>query len=156
MTLWSWSRVFAAPIDKVVVPSALPIVDSLASECIESIFDIVERRRTERPLEQNFLSVPNIAITEPWKSLAARNTPGPLPPRIPLFLAQGTNDDLVQPAVTKAYFQRQCRAGGKVTLLLLPGVGHGFAGRDAANAAVIWMGERFAGNPAPSDCGRSS
>jgi hypothetical protein len=30
-----------------------------------------------------------------------------------------------------------------------------FAGRDAANAAVNWIGERFAGNPAPSDCGRS-
>ncbi|MEH2469461.1 hypothetical protein V1281_001291 [Nitrobacteraceae bacterium AZCC 2161] len=34
-------------------------------------------------------------------------------------------------------------------------VGHGFAGRDAANAAVNWISERFAGNPAPSDCGRS-
>jgi hypothetical protein len=35
---------------------------------------------------------------------------------------------------------------------LMPGVNHGFAARDSANAAVIWMGERFAGNPAPSDC----
>jgi acetyl esterase/lipase len=153
MTLWSWTRVFGAPIDKVVVPSAMPTVDRLANECIESIFDIIERSSAEKVLEQTFLSVQNIAVVEPWKTLAARNTPDILPKSVPLFLAQGTNDNLVQPAVTKAFFQRQCKAGSRVTMLLMPNVGHGFAGRDAANAAVNWMGERFAGNPAPSDCG---
>ena len=153
MTLWSWSRVFGAPIDKVVLPEAIPTIDALANECIESIFDILERRRTEKPLEQTFLSVPNIANVEPWRTLAARNTPGTLPPRIPLFLAQGTTDTLVRPEVTRAYMQRQCKAGGKVTMLWLPGVGHGFAGRDAADAAVGWMMDRFAGQPAPSSCG---
>jgi acetyl esterase/lipase len=152
MTLWSWSRVFGAPIDRVVVPEAITTVDRLADECIESIFDIAERRRTERPLEQNFLSVPNIAIVEPWKSLAQRNTPGVMPARIPLFLAQGTTDDLVRPDVTQAFMKRQCGAGVKVRLLLLPGVGHGFAGRDSANAAVSWIADRFAGRPVPDDC----
>lgn len=152
MTLWSWSRVFGAPIDNVVMPAAMPTVDRLAGECIESIFDIIERRMTEKPLEQNFLSVPNIAVTEPWKTLARRNSPGPLPSVIPLFLAQGTKDDLVQPAVTRAYFQRQCKTGGAVTMLWMPDVGHGFAGRDAADAAVNWIGERFAGRPPASDC----
>ncbi len=104
----------------------MPAVDRLANECIELIFDILERRRTEKPLEQHFLSVPNIATVEPWHTLAARNTPGPLPPRIPLFLAQGTTDNLVRPEVTRAYMQRQCRVGGKVEMMWLPGVGHGF------------------------------
>jgi pimeloyl-ACP methyl ester carboxylesterase len=153
MTLWSWSRVFGAPINKVVVPEAIPTVDRLADECIESIFDIMQRRRTEKPLEQHFLSVPNIAVVEPWKTLAVRNTPGPLPSNIPLFLAQGTTDNLVRPDVTRAYFQRQCKAGGKVRMLWLPNEGHGFAGRDSANAAVDWMMGRFAGEPAPDDCG---
>lgn len=153
MTLWSWTRVFGAPIDKVVMPAAIPTVDRLANECIESIFDIIERGAAEKTLEQSFLSVPNIASVDPWKTLAARNTPAALPKTIPLFLAQGSADNLVQPAVTKAYFQRQCKAGGRVTMHLMPNVGHGFAGRDAANAAVAWMGERFAGNAAPSDCG---
>ena len=153
MTLWSWSRVFGAPINKVVVPEAIPTVDRLADECIESIFDIMERRRTEKPLEQHFLSVPNIALVEPWKTLAMRNTPGPLPQNIPLFLAQGTIDNLVRPDVTRAYFQQQCKAGGKVRMVWLPNEGHGFAGRDSANAAVDWMMGRFAGEPVPDDCG---
>src|ERR1700722_3581362 len=64
MTLWSWSRVYGAPIDKVVVPEAMPTVDRLANECIESIFDILERQSAKKPLEQNFLSVGNIATVE--------------------------------------------------------------------------------------------
>ncbi|WP_249791488.1 alpha/beta fold hydrolase [Bradyrhizobium sp. SRL28] len=70
MTLWSWSRVYGAPIDKVLLPEAMPTVDRLSNECIESIFDILERRQTEKPLEQQFLSVPNIATVQPWRSLA--------------------------------------------------------------------------------------
>ena len=155
MTLWSWSRVYGAPIDKVVVPEAMPTVDRLSNECIESIFDILERRRTEKPLEQQFLSVPNIASVQPWRSLAMRNTPGTLPPQIPLFLAQGTTDNIVRPEVTRGYMQRQCKAGGKVAMMWVPGVGHGFVARDSADNAVAWMMDRFAGRPAPSDCGRS-
>ena len=154
MTLWSWSRVYGAPIDNVVVPEAMPTVDRLSNECIESIFDILERRQTEKPLEQQFLSVPNIATVEPWRSLAIRNTPGTLPPQIPLFLAQGTTDTIVRPEVTRAYMQRQCKAGGKVAMMWVPNVGHGFVARDSADAAVGWMMDRFAGRPAPSDCGK--
>jgi acetyl esterase/lipase len=156
MTLWSWSRVYGAPIDKVVLPQAIPTVDKLSNECIESIFDILERRQTEKPLEQAFLSVPNIATVEPWQSLAIRNTPGALSPQIPLFLAQGTTDTIVQPEVTRAYMQRQCEAGGKVSMMWVPGVGHGLVASDSANAAVSWMMDRFAGRPAPSDCGKAA
>jgi pimeloyl-ACP methyl ester carboxylesterase len=155
MTLWSWSRVYGAPIDNVVVPEAMPTVDRLSNECIESIFDILERRQTEKPLEQQFLSVPNIAAVQPWRSLAMRNTSGTLPPQTPLFLAQGTTDNIVRPEVTRAYMQRQCKAGGKVAMMWVPGVGHGFVARDSADAAVAWMMDRFAGRPAPSDCGRN-
>ncbi len=95
----------------------------------------------------------NIAVVEPWKTLALSNTPGALPHHIPLFLAQGTIDDLVRPDVTRAYFKQQCRDGNPVRMLWLPGVGHGLAGRDSADAAVDWMMGRFAGEPAPSDCG---
>ena len=155
MTLWSWSRVYGAPIDQVVVPEAMPTVDRLSNECIESILDIVERRQTEKPLEQQFLSVPNIATVEPWRSLAVRNTPGALSPQIPLFLAQGTTDTIVRPEVTRAYMQRQCKAGGKVAMMWVPNVGHGFVARNSADAAVGWMMDRFAGRPAPSDCGKN-
>jgi pimeloyl-ACP methyl ester carboxylesterase len=155
MTLWSWSRIYGAPIDQVVLPEAISTVDQLADECIESIFDIMARRRTEKPLEQHFLSVPNIAVVEPWRSLAIRNSPGTLPTGIPLFLAQGTTDDIVRPDVTRAYMQRLCGAGGKVAMMWVPGVGHGFVARDSADQAVAWMMDRFAGQPVPNDCDKA-
>jgi acetyl esterase/lipase len=147
MTVWSWARVFGAPIDSVIAPEAMPAVDRLATECIESIYDILMRDRTSKPLAQEFLTVANPAGVEPWRSLLARNTPGTLPSAIPVFLAQGSTDGLVRPAVTRAYLQRLCRAGSRVR-----NVNHGFAGRDSARAAVGWMADRFAGDPAPSDC----
>ncbi len=154
MTLWSWARVYGAPIDNVVEPAAMPAVNRLAEECIESIFDLFERRRTERSLEQGFLSVNNLAGVEPWRSLLARNTPGALPPGIPVFLAQGDADKLVRPEVTAEYMRRLCRDGSSVRMVILPGVGHGLLGRDSASAAVAWIADRFAEIAAPSDCGQ--
>jgi acetyl esterase/lipase len=154
MTLWSWSRVFAAPIDRVVEPAALPVIDRLAQECIESIHDIMQRRAASRALGQEFLSVQNFYDVEPWHSLMASNTPGTLPPRIPVFLAQGGADELVRPQVTQNYMKRLCGAGSKVRMDLMPDANHGFIARDSVAAAVDWMTDRFAGRAAPDDCTR--
>jgi acetyl esterase/lipase len=154
MTLWSWSRVFGIPIDRIVDPVAMPTVDTLAGECIESFYDIMLRRRTSAPLEQKFLSVSDFYKAEPWRSHITGNSPGPLPPDIPLFLAQGGADELVRPQVTQDYEKRQCAAGGRAQMLVLPAANHGFIARDAAASAVEWMTDRFAGFPAPSDCPR--
>lgn len=153
MTLWSWSRVFGAPIDRVVEPDALATVDRLADQCIESLFDVLIRRQLEQPLERSFLSVTNIATVEPWRSIARRNSPGPLPSGIPVFIAQGTADQLVRPSVTASYVKRLCANGNRVRFDVMPNVGHGFAAHDSTNAAIAWMSDRFAGVPAPSNCG---
>ncbi|MBT1517346.1 hypothetical protein KIP88_44345 [Bradyrhizobium sp. SRL28] len=52
MMLWSWHRVYGAVIDNVVDPRAMPAIDRLAQECIKGPFDLIDRQRTERPLEQ--------------------------------------------------------------------------------------------------------
>jgi acetyl esterase/lipase len=154
MTMWSWAQVYGAPIDKVIDRAAMLTVDRLSNECIESIFDLVVRRRSEKPLETGFLTVKDITAVQPWRSLLAQNTPGPLPRNIPVFLAQGTGDNLVQPQITYAYMRRLCGAGSAVRLVVLPGVSHGFIARDSASAAVDWMADRFAGASAPNDCGK--
>lgn len=152
MTLWSWERVFGAPMQRVLDPSAIPVVNRLAEECIESAFDIMVRRQTAKPLEDRFLSVANPVDLEPWRSLAASNTAGVLPRGMPVFLAQGGDDQLVQPEITNDYMRRLCQAGSPVRFLVLPGVNHGFIGRDSAGAAVEWMAERFAHAAPPSNC----
>ena len=44
MTLWSWSRVYGAPMSEVVTPAAVPVNDRLAGMCIERFFDVFRRR----------------------------------------------------------------------------------------------------------------
>ncbi|MCP3405247.1 alpha/beta fold hydrolase [Bradyrhizobium sp. CCGB01] len=153
MTLWSWHRVYGAALDDVLDPRALPVIDRLARECIEGPFDIFVRQRIERPLQQYFLTVPDPTKREPWRSLLEKNSAGTLPAGVPVFLAQGTVDQIIRPAVTRAYMGRLCKAGNPVKMVTLPNIGHGRAAQASTIAAVNWMTDRFAGKAAPNDCG---
>jgi hypothetical protein len=48
---------------------------------------------------------------------------------------------------------RLCKAGSPVKMVTLPNIGHGRAAQVSTMAAVNWMADRFAGKPAPNDCG---
>jgi pimeloyl-ACP methyl ester carboxylesterase len=152
MTLWSWHRVYDVPFDKIIDPRAMPTVDRLARECIEGPFDLLERQRTEKPLEQHFLTVERPANVEPWHALLDKNTPTALPREIPVFLAQGTIDKIIRPDVTRDYMSKLCKAGSKVRLMMLPNIGHGRAAQASIMVAVNWMTDRFGGEAPPSDC----
>jgi acetyl esterase/lipase len=153
MTLWSWSRVYGAPMANVVAPGAEPLIDHLANLCIERWFDVLTRRGPTQALEKSFLRVDNLVDREPWRRLLEENSPGVLARDIPVFLAQGSADGLVRASVTEAYRARLCQNGGKVDFVLAPGAGHAFVARDVAGAAVAWIAGRFAGEPAPTNCG---
>jgi pimeloyl-ACP methyl ester carboxylesterase len=154
MTLWSWQRVFDAKMDKVVDPRAIPAIDQLVQECIEGPFDLRRRQLTEQPLEQYFLTTKHPSDVEPWHTLLAENSPGPLPPEIPIFLAQGIDDVIIHPKVTQDYAAKLCRAGSKVRLLSMPNIGHGRAAQASTQDMLEWTSDRFAGKPAPDDCAR--
>jgi pimeloyl-ACP methyl ester carboxylesterase len=154
MTLWSWQRVFDANMDKVVDRRAIPAIDQLAKQCIEGPFDIKTRQRTEQPLEQYFLTTKHPSDVEPWHTLLAQNSPGPLPPEIPVFLAQGTDDVIIGPKVTQDYAARLCAAGSKVRFLSMPNIGHGRAAQASTEAMLDWTSGRFAGKTVPNDCFR--
>lgn len=152
MTLWSWSRVYRAPLSKVVVPDAVPVIDRLAGLCIERWFDLFSRREPTDALRKEFLKVTDFADAQPWRRLLAQNTPGLLPRTIPVFLVQGSADGLVRPQVTAAYAQALCRNGNAVAYDSVAGAGHAFIARDAAPAAVAWIAGRFAGAAPSSNC----
>jgi pimeloyl-ACP methyl ester carboxylesterase len=152
MTLWSWHRVYDASLADIVDPRAMPTIDRLARECIEGPFDLAARQRTEQPLEQHFLTVEEPASIEPWHSLLEKNSTGTLPPSIPVFLAQGTTDQIIRPEVTQNYMKKLCSAGSKVRMMVLPNIGHGRAAQASTATVVQWTADRFAGEAAPNDC----
>jgi acetyl esterase/lipase len=154
MTLWSWHRVFDAPLTKIVDPRAMPVLDRLARVCIEGPFDISSRQKIGQPLDQHFLTVEQPADIEPWHSLLEKNSAGALPSEIPVFLAQGTTDQIIHPDVTRGYMTKLCQAGSKVKLVMLPNIGHGRAAQASTASAVEWIANRFDGGAAPDDCAR--
>ena len=152
MTLWSWHRVFGVPLDGVVEPAAVPVLNRLANSCIETAVELVERKVEGSSLARDFLSVPDISAVEPWGRLLRENIPSSPPRNTPVLIVQGLADTLVRPSVTAAYGRRLCADGIQLQWLWLPKVGHGFIARDSAPAVVEWVSNRFDGTPAPDQC----
>lgn len=151
MAVLSWTRVFGFSLATFVEKQTIPRFEALASDCIETIADFIKESDDQKALARSFLKVDPLATPE-LRAIMLQNTPGALPSRLPVFLAQGTADDLVRPAITGAYMSTLCGAGVSVKLHTMPGGGHMWAGRDSASAAVTWIGQRFKGRAAPSDC----
>jgi pimeloyl-ACP methyl ester carboxylesterase len=152
MALWSWHRVFDASLAEIVDSRATPTLDRLARVCIEGPFDLTARQKIGQALNQHFLKVDQPADIEPWHSLLQKNSASILPPEIPVFLAQGTTDQIINPNVTREYMKKLCSGGSKVKMVVLPNIGHGRAAQASTMAAVSWMTDRFVGVPAPDDC----
>ena len=152
MTLWSWDRMFKAPMRDLIYPEVVLTVDKLANVCLEGLFDIEPRKAVGNLLQKRFLRVDDPTSIEPWRGLLAENTVDLTPPTVPVYIAQGMMDDAVVPSVTFGYAKRLCANGSLVSLTRLPDVGHGTVAMKSACDVVAWMSDRFAGLPAPSDC----
>jgi acetyl esterase/lipase len=153
MALYSWAKVFDTPLTSILDASAKGSFESVAHDCIESLAEMLQIEQDTKGLYQRFLKA-NPTKLEPWKDIMARNSPGAAPAGAPVFIAQGTADDIVRPHITKRFAEGLCNAGTRVHMLALDGVSHTFAGMDSADAAVAWMADRLEGRPAPSDCRR--
>ncbi|WP_265519833.1 lipase family protein [Nitratireductor luteus] len=152
-SLWSWNRFYGAPLDAVLIPSAKHAVDRVAAGCIESRLQGIVVGLRERVLQHGFLKA-DLTTTEPWKSLIAENTPAPDTGGVPLFLAQGSADTIVDPQLTVDYAQAVCRKGLAVYLDWQEGVTHDLIGAKSADQAAVWLAERFAGTRAPDNCAK--
>jgi pimeloyl-ACP methyl ester carboxylesterase len=87
-----------------------------------------------------------------WAAYAEEQTPDPLPSSMPVFIAQGTADEVVL-AWPNAYLQeRWCAAGSDLTMLWMGGVGHLQAAIAAGPSVTQWVAARFEGKPTPRNC----
>ncbi len=152
MALYSWSELYHDSATSLVDPTAMPVFEQLAHDCIESLAEFAAIENAEKPLNREQFLKTNPTEIEPWKSIMARNTPGQAPAGAPVFIAQGTPDTTVRPAITKQFGEVLCKEGTRVDFVLLPGVTHTFAAKDSVGQALAWINECFRGAPAPSVC----
>jgi len=151
MTLLSWSRLFNVPVQQVVDPRAVGAFRRVANDCIETVSDLLNLQQAVMGLEPVFLRRDPTKVPA-WRAIMDKNTPGRGSIRVPVFIAQGTADNVVPPRITRRYVAGLCRRGTRVTFLSMQGVSHGFAALNSRVAAVAWMTDRFRGKRARNDC----
>ncbi|MCT7375302.1 lipase family protein [Chelativorans salis] len=149
--LWSWNRVYGAPLDNLLDPSTGAAVDRIAEDCLEGLFQALLLRRHEKALEKDFIHG-DLSDIEPWRSLLVNNSAGSAATGAPLFIAQGSADMLVRPRVTISYAHSACRAGTPVSFDWIEGGDHLAAATKGADKAADWIAGRLEGAAAPSDC----
>lgn len=148
----SWSKLYGLPLEGVLAGPVDKVAQNIASGCNLEIGQSLRLLFAEQAFErEGFLDVELTQLPR-WLALMRRNSPGPTPSGVPVFIAQGTADHLVRPAVTRAYAARLCARGTRLTLVPVKG-GHDSTGALAAGPMTEWIADRFAGRPAPSDCG---
>jgi acetyl esterase/lipase len=146
-----WSNFYHLPLAPALTPSMSAAVREVGHVCSQTPRDATKLATVIKPLQQISLPAAFDRDTR-WKAHLNGNSPGLPTRRVPYFIAQGTLDELIVPAVTTAYVKALCRAGLRVDYDQLIGINHPNSGSDAAPAAVRWMQGRFAGTPAASNC----
>jgi pimeloyl-ACP methyl ester carboxylesterase len=149
--LWSWAEVFGAPLQGVVEPSAIPGIERVVRDCVESEGEGYRVGFDSFAMGDGFL-VKGALDTEPWKRLLEENRPGREPIGAPVYVAQGTEDPIVRPSVTADFVHGLCERGEVVRYEELPGAGHMRAARISASSAIQWMVARVEGRTAPNTC----
>ncbi len=148
----SWSRYYGVPLNLgkrrspgIIRRMAGNCVSALASPRIGTILGIAA-------LSQDLRGV-DLGTLRPWSSFVAANSTTPIS-RVPVLFAQTREDFLVAPAVTRAFARRMCANRVRVRWIDLPGKDHPTTAKQSAPATIDWIDQRFAGERAPSDCGR--
>jgi pimeloyl-ACP methyl ester carboxylesterase len=147
----AWSRLFGFPLSKYVNEDKVTTFAALGANCLQSAEDLAKIEADEKALETDFYK--SDPLKDPFiVGIMAENTAGALPKDMPVFLAQGTNDDTVHPSITQAYAKEVCAGGSKLKLHIMNGVGHIMAAHESAASAAEWMDTLFNGREPPNEC----
>ena len=152
---YSWTNHYSAPLATLGGPQTQRIMTRLAqNNCIELAAKPKLGMIAGIVTLQQRLRDKDLGLIQPWARLARVNSPTTRPFAVPLLIAQNPRDDLVAPAVTRRHAQALCRAGASLRYVTVVGEGHATSAKDSAPATLAWIGDRFAGKAAPSDCGK--
>ena len=149
--LWSWSQIYDVPLETAIRRPAIPGVDEVARDCVETTGEGYRVALDSLELGASFLN-PGALDASPWKELLERNSPGRAEIGAPLFVAQGTEDPIVRPSVTADFVRGLCRRHEIVRYEELPGATHLRAANISASSAIQWMRARLEGQAPPDTC----
>lgn len=134
----------------IMTPGGAAAYERLAQECTSS--KVLALKLVARAYEGKQFFNENPITSPAWRSYAQDQTPDPLPASMPVFIAQGTADEVVLPWPNARLAEQWCKAGSALSMLWLGGVNHNSAAEAGGPAALWWIADRFADRPAPRTC----
>jgi hypothetical protein len=136
------------PIDGIVTKAGQDNYERLADECI-TLAALEGLARND--LGQSFFAIDPVEAPG-WSEVIADQTPPPMPSDMPVFIAQGTADEVVLAWPNALLQEEWCAAGSSLSMLWMGNVGHVPAAINAGPQAITWIADRFADRPVARTC----
>jgi pimeloyl-ACP methyl ester carboxylesterase len=138
----------AVKLDQILSPAALALLPQTLERCSGALY---------RPDSWGGI-VPasafrSDAVLQPLLRVAAASDAGPLKIAVPVLILQGSTDTTVPKTSSDALDKALCAGGATVRYEVYQGLGHRPVVPASVNDALSWIGARFAGTAAPSNCG---
>jgi alpha-beta hydrolase superfamily lysophospholipase len=147
----AWSKHYNLPLTTVVRPATATLITRIAQNCV-TLDGFKLRTKIGMLRLANQLRNVDLAASPRWAALMRENSVTPSGLTMPLFIAQGSADVIVGPAVTRAFVDRLCANRATVRFYPIDKGDHVTVGKTAAGEVARWIADRFAGRPAPSTC----
>lgn len=147
----SWADIY--PELEQSLPSSLSsqALDSYASLADDCIQESGVKGLAHEVVGQTFFASDPTQVPS-WMAAVTDQTPAPLPASMPVFIAQGTADEVVLPQPQALLQEEWCAAGSDLTMLWMGGVTHQDAAKTSGPNVVPWIADRFAGAPTNRTC----
>jgi len=152
MAMWGTQAAYPdLKLDDVFTSDGVNTIDEIASDkCMHAFADTLNYyyaanfKSLLRPTANNALA---------WmKALLAGSVPA-VKPAAPVIIFWGTADTVVPPVMGELYRTQECKLGGNVTRVQLPGAQTHFSTPGAAIPYYVpWVEDRFAGKPLADGC----
>ena len=130
-------------VEDMLTDKAIPLYQHIAHACEASLGPDLAVNGMLKPGWENNPYV---------KRFFDRNTPGRKPLRGPLLLISGEADPEAPSALTEPVVARLCKQEGRVLFIKYPGLKASAVIGESVSEQISWIGARFAGLPAPSNC----
>ena len=145
----AYASAYDLQLDAILSPDGIAATPSMTRLCLLSQVGAIHA--VAKPLVGRY-TIADPGTTDPWASFLAENTPGGARVGVPILVAQGLKDALVDPAVTTAFVGRLCAAGERVRYLRLPDDTHGVVALAAAGQVTQWFRDVRSGTVPAASC----
>jgi len=139
---------YGARIDlsRLLTPAARADLGQVAKECEQQTVAHWRGRSFDAVFARDPLSMPSVV------RLLEENSPGGSDPHVPVFLGQGSRDQVIPQRVVAELEAGYCRLGVGVTRRVYAGADHDGVVEAASKDVLAWIDGRLHARPVPSSC----